>query len=54
VAGSCEHGNEPPGYIKGREFIEQLSDYQLLKKDYSVELEPGDCTNALLAGMITE
>jgi hypothetical protein len=22
VAGSCEYGNEPSGYIKGREFLD--------------------------------
>jgi hypothetical protein len=33
VAGSCEHGDEPSGYIKGGEFGDLLSDYQLLKKD---------------------
>jgi hypothetical protein len=27
VAGTCEHGNEPSASIKGREFIEQLSDH---------------------------
>jgi len=27
MAGSCEHGNEFPGSIKGREFLEYLSDY---------------------------
>jgi hypothetical protein len=32
VAGSCEHGNEPSGSIKGAEFLYKLSDYQLLKK----------------------
>jgi hypothetical protein len=26
VAGSCEHGNEPSGYIKYEEFLELLSD----------------------------
>jgi len=31
VAGSCEHGNEPSGFTKGREFLDYLSDYQLLK-----------------------
>jgi hypothetical protein len=25
VGGSCEHGNEPLGSIKGREFLEGLS-----------------------------
>jgi hypothetical protein len=32
VAGSCEHGNEPLGSIKGGEFRDQLSDCQLLKE----------------------
>jgi len=26
VAGSCGHGNEPWGSIKGGEFLDQLSD----------------------------
>jgi hypothetical protein len=26
MAVSCEYGNEPSGSIKGREFLEQLSD----------------------------
>jgi hypothetical protein len=26
----CEHGDEPLGIIKNKEFIEQLIDYQLL------------------------
>jgi len=33
VAVSCEHGNEPSGSIKGAKFLDQLSNYQLLKKD---------------------
>jgi hypothetical protein len=32
MAGFCEHGNEPSGSIKGVEFLDYLSDYQLLKK----------------------
>jgi hypothetical protein len=31
VAGSCEHGNESSGFIKGREFFDQMSGCQLLK-----------------------
>jgi hypothetical protein len=27
VAGSCEHGNESSGSIKGRKFLDLLSDY---------------------------
>jgi hypothetical protein len=27
VAGSCEHGNEPSGSIKGWEFRDYLRDY---------------------------
>jgi hypothetical protein len=34
VAGSCEHGNEPSGSIKGGEFLDQLSDYNVLMWDY--------------------
>jgi hypothetical protein len=37
MAGSCAHGNEPLGSIKGGEFPDQLSDYTLLKDD-SAEL----------------
>jgi len=29
---SCEHDNEPWGSIKAAGFLDQLSDYQLLKK----------------------
>jgi hypothetical protein len=32
VEGSCEHGNEPPGSIKCWEVLEQLHNWQLLKK----------------------
>jgi hypothetical protein len=31
VAGSCKHGNEPSGSIKGEEWFDQLIDYQLFK-----------------------
>jgi hypothetical protein len=31
VADSCKHGNEPLGFIKGDQFIDQLRDYKLLK-----------------------
>jgi hypothetical protein len=33
LRGSYEHGNEISGSIKGGEFLELLSDCQLLKKD---------------------
>jgi hypothetical protein len=33
VAVSCEHGNEHPGSVKGRKFLDQFSDYQLLTND---------------------
>jgi len=26
VVGCCEYGNEPVGFIKGEEFLDQLSD----------------------------
>jgi hypothetical protein len=31
--GSSEHCNVPSGSLTGMEFLDQLSDYQLLKKD---------------------
>jgi hypothetical protein len=33
MAGFCEHGDENSGYIKGREFLDEYVEYQLLKKD---------------------
>jgi hypothetical protein len=33
VAGCYEHDSKLLGIIKGGEFLDQLSDYQLLKKD---------------------
>jgi hypothetical protein len=32
VKGSCERGDEPPGTIKCWEVLEQLHNWQLLKK----------------------
>ena len=32
VASSCKHGNNLSGFIKGRKFLDQLRNYQLLKK----------------------
>jgi len=32
VAGSREHDNEPLGSIKGGKFLDEQSDYKLLKK----------------------
>jgi hypothetical protein len=34
VAGTCEHENQPSGYIKGRELLDSLSDDQLLKTEH--------------------
>jgi hypothetical protein len=33
VAGSCEYGNESAGSISSREFLDWVSNYQLLMKD---------------------
>jgi hypothetical protein len=33
VAGSCEHGNETSGSIRSGEFLDQLGDYKLVRKD---------------------
>jgi hypothetical protein len=35
MAGSCELGNEPSGFIKTGGFTDQPSDYQLIEKDCS-------------------
>jgi hypothetical protein len=32
VEGSGEHGNEPPGFIKCWEVLEQLQNWRLLRK----------------------
>jgi hypothetical protein len=34
LAVPSEHGNEISGSVKGGEFLDKLSDYQLLKEDY--------------------
>jgi hypothetical protein len=36
VAGCCEHGDEPLGSLKGEEFLDQMGDWQLVKKDSAV------------------
>jgi hypothetical protein len=33
VVGFCKYSNEPLDFIKGREFLDQLSDYKFLKED---------------------
>jgi len=33
VVGFFEHGNENPGYIKCEEFLNQLRNYNILKRD---------------------
>jgi hypothetical protein len=38
VANSCEHGNEYLGSIKGGEFLDQVRDNQLLKKDSAPQI----------------
>jgi hypothetical protein len=35
VAGSCEHGNEDSGSIKGGEFLNWLNDCWFLKNDFN-------------------
>ena len=35
AAGSCEHGNETSGSIKGKDLFDQLSDHQRLEKDFA-------------------
>jgi hypothetical protein len=33
ASGSCEHDSNPSGFIKGGEFLDYVSNYQLLKKE---------------------
>jgi hypothetical protein len=35
MEGSCEQDNEPSGSVKDGDFLEQLSDNQLLKKNFT-------------------
>jgi len=35
VEAYCEHGNQPSGPMKDQEFLDWLSDYQLLREDSS-------------------
>jgi hypothetical protein len=37
AASSCEDTNEPPAFIKGREFVDQVKSHALLKKDCPTE-----------------
>jgi hypothetical protein len=32
---TCKHCNEPSGSIKGEKFVENMSDYYLLRKDFA-------------------
>jgi hypothetical protein len=34
MSGSCEHGTEPPGLMKGGKFVDQLREYLLLSHNY--------------------
>jgi len=39
VTGSCGHGNEPSDSTKGFEFLDKLSDSQLLKRTLALWIE---------------
>jgi hypothetical protein len=51
LAGSCEQGNTPSNSIKDKEFLGQLSEYQLLKRLCRMELfkvpQKHTCTNKM-------
>jgi hypothetical protein len=38
VVGSCQHGNVPSGFMKGREFLDQLNLISAFQRLYSIEL----------------
>jgi hypothetical protein len=44
VAGCCEYVSEAFGWAKGREFLDQLSDYQLLKDASSQRSRPSSAS----------
>jgi hypothetical protein len=44
VAGSCEHGNELLGSIKGGKFVDYLSDCQLFNKDSGPIYGKSECS----------
>jgi hypothetical protein len=49
VVGGCGHGHEPFGFIKSREFLGQLSYYQLLRNSSYMQLVKGmGCEGAYL------
>jgi hypothetical protein len=48
VAGSCERRNEPSGFIKGGEFLDQLSDQVLCSFD-GVGLYYTYCSTVIMA-----
>jgi hypothetical protein len=39
VEGSCEHGDEPSGFVKCWEFLEWLHNWRLLKKGWGPEVK---------------
>jgi hypothetical protein len=48
MASFCEHGNDPSGCIKVKEFLKQLSDFWLLKEVSAYQLDPEEEANMSL------
>jgi hypothetical protein len=45
----CENGNGFSGCIKGKEYLDQVNDYQLLKKDFcSIKLDRRSLYHAVI------
>jgi hypothetical protein len=44
LTGSCEHSNKYSGSMKGREFFDLFSDYQLLEEDFNAVMHSDNIT----------
>jgi hypothetical protein len=53
LSGSCEHGDEPLGSIKGREFLDQMTLKLVLASEGLCSMELVNCTTFKAAGIIS-
>jgi hypothetical protein len=54
MGSSCEHGNEPSNSIKDRNFLDHLSDCQVLKNDSGPWRKDFGILTAIICGIFTE
>jgi hypothetical protein len=53
IVGSYEHTNEPSGFIQGGEFLDEMNDYSLLKKDSVQRRQTTSTTMAIVVRNFT-